>query len=413
VTAGGALANLRICDFSGQLAGAGATRLLAAFGADVIRIEDPVRQGRWDILRGSWPYRDERRGINLGGAFNNHNVGKRGVTLDLRTGRGRELARRLAAVSDVVTENFAAGVIDRLGLGYEQLRELRPDIIVVSNSGFGRSGPYAGFKTWGPIVQAVSGLTATSGLPDREPAGWGYSYMDHMGAYYMALAVLTAVVERNRTGRGQHVDMACTETGMTLSGPAVLDAEVNGVPGRRPGQPDANHDETGRMAPHCIYPAAGEDRWVAIACRDDADWQRLAGALDEPWAADPDLAALGRRKEREDELDGLIAEWTAKRTPAEVVDHLRAAGVPVAAVRSPQERIDDDPRSAAWGLWPRVEHPDIGAVRVDGIGMHLSETDWVIERPGPRLGQHNREVLGELLGLTGTELDELEREGVL
>jgi crotonobetainyl-CoA:carnitine CoA-transferase CaiB-like acyl-CoA transferase len=313
----------------------------------------------------------------------------------------------------VVTENFAAGVIDRLGLGYERLRELRPDIIVVSNSGFGRTGPYAGFKTWGPIVQAVSGLTATAGLPDREPAGWGYSYMDHMGAYYMALAVLTAVVERNRTGAGQHVDMACTETAMTLSGPAILDAEVNGVPGRRPGQPDANHDETADMVPHAIYPAAGEDRWVAIACRDDVDWRRLAGALGEPWAADPGLADAARRKAREDELDGLIADWTTGRTPAEVVEKLRAAGVPVAAVASPQERIDEDPRTAAWGLWPQVEHPDMGPVRVDGIGMHLSETDWVIDRPAPRLGQHNREVLAELLGLADAELDELEREGVL
>jgi benzylsuccinate CoA-transferase BbsF subunit len=258
-------------------------------------------------------------------------------------------------------------------------------------------------------VQAVSGLTATSGLPDREPAGWGFSYMDHMGAYYMALAVLTALAERDRTGRGQHVDMACTETAMTLSGPAVLDAGVNGVPNRRPGTPDANHDETGRMAPHCIYPAAGDDRWVAIACRDDADWQRLAGALGEPWAAGPEWAALADRKRGEDELDARIAEWTAVRAPAEVVEVLRAAGVPVAAVRSPGERIEDDPRSAAWGLWPQVEHPDIGPVRVDGIGMHLSETDWVIDRPAPRLGEHNREVLGGLLGLSDAEVDELER----
>jgi crotonobetainyl-CoA:carnitine CoA-transferase CaiB-like acyl-CoA transferase len=221
------------------------------------------------------------------------------------------------------------------------------------------------------------------------------------------------VVERNRTGAGQHVDMACTETAMTLSGPAILDAEVNGVPGRRPGQPDANHDETADMVPHAIYPAAGEDRWVAIACRDDVDWRRLAGALGEPWAADPGLADAARRKAREDELDGLIADWTTGRTPAEVVEKLRAAGVPVAAVASPQERIDEDPRTAAWGLWPQVEHPDMGPVRVDGIGMHLSETDWVIDRPAPRLGQHNREVLAELLGLADAELDELEREGVL
>src|SRR5690606_18928765 len=151
----------------GQLAGAGATRLLAAFGAQVIRIEDPVRQGRWDILRGSPPFLDERRGINLSGAFNNHNVEKLGVTLNLRTAQGRDLLTRLIAISDVVAGNFAAGVLERLGFGYERLRQIRPGIVCVSNCGFGHDGPYASFKTWGPIVQAVCGLTFTSGLPDR------------------------------------------------------------------------------------------------------------------------------------------------------------------------------------------------------------------------------------------------------
>ena len=206
-----ALSHLRICDFTGQLAGAGATKFLAAFGAQVIRIEDPVLEGRWDVLRGAPPFKDERRGINLGGAFNNHNVEKLGITLNLRTERGRELLRRLVAVSDVVTENFSAGVLERLGFGYAQLRAIKPDVIYVSNCGFGHSGPYRDYKTWGPIVQAVSGLTFSSGLPEEPPAGWGYSYMDHTAAYYMAMAVLLALHHRARTGEGQHVDMAATE----------------------------------------------------------------------------------------------------------------------------------------------------------------------------------------------------------
>src|SRR5438270_5639225 len=148
------LSHVRICDLTGQLAGAGATRLLAAFGAQVIRVEDPVREGRWDILRGIEPFVDDRRGINLGGAFNNHNVGKLGVTLNLRTERGRELLADLVRISDVVTENFAAGVLARMGFPYERLKELRPEVIYVSNCGFGHRGPYRDFKTWGPIVQA-------------------------------------------------------------------------------------------------------------------------------------------------------------------------------------------------------------------------------------------------------------------
>ena len=211
-----ALSHLRICDLSGQLAGAGATRFLAAFGAQVIRIEDPVRQGTWDIVRGAPPFVDDRRGIEMGGGFNNHNVEKLGITLNLRTERGKQLLRELVAVSDVVTENFAAGVLARMGFPYEELRAIKPDIVYVSNSGFGATGPNSAFKTWGPIVQAVSGLTFSSGRPDQPPAGWGFSYMDHMGADTMAVAILAGLIHRNRTGEGQWIDMACTEAGTTL-----------------------------------------------------------------------------------------------------------------------------------------------------------------------------------------------------
>ena len=157
-----ALRHIRVCDFTGQLAGAGSTKWLAAFGAEVIRIEDPVRKGLWDILRAMPPFVDERRGHDFGGGFNNHNVEKLGITLNLRTERGRELLAEIVKRSDVVAENFASGVMERLGFGYERLRELRPDVIYVSNCGFGHTGPYAAYKTWGPIVQALSGLTFTS-----------------------------------------------------------------------------------------------------------------------------------------------------------------------------------------------------------------------------------------------------------
>ena len=271
-----ALSHLRICDLTGQLAGAGATRFLAAFGAQVIRVEDPVRQGSWDILRGVPPFVDDRRGVNLGGAFNNHNVEKLGITIDLRQERGREVLRRLVAVSDAVTENFAAGVFARMGFPYEELQRVKPDIVYVSNSGFGASGPYTGFRTWGPIVQAVCGLTFGSGLPDLPPAGWGFSYMDHMGANTMAIAILAGLVHRSRTGEGQWIDMSCTEAGLGFCGPDLLDFSVNGRPLRRPGSPDSNHSHAPAMAPHNIYPAAGDDEWIAIACRDDDDWARLA-----------------------------------------------------------------------------------------------------------------------------------------
>ena len=413
MTAKKALDGIRICDFTGQLAGAGATKWLAAMGAEVIRIEDPVNQGAWDILRSMPPFVDERRGPDFGGGFNNHNVGKRGITLNLRTARGKELLAAIVERSDVVTENFAAGVLERWGFGYERLKALRSDVVYVSNCGFGHVGPYAEFKTWGPIVQALSGLTFSSGLPDMEPAGWGYSYMDHTGGYYMAIAVLLALIHRQRTGEGQWVDMACCETGLTLNGPALLDYTVNGRPLRRAGQPNGNRSAWPRMAPHGIYPATGEDEWVAIACRSDADWAACVEVFDADWARDPALASLGGRVEAQDALDLRVGEWTARHDKFHVQRAFQSAGVPAAAVQKPQERIDQDPATAEFDLWPTVHHTKMGDVRVDGLPVRFSETPWAIESAGPCVGEHTTEVLTSLLGLSVAEVDALREEGVV
>ncbi|WP_307874772.1 CaiB/BaiF CoA transferase family protein [Frankia nepalensis] len=402
-----------MCDLSGQLAGAGATRILAAFGAQVIRVEDPATSGGWDIVRGAPPYNDERRGIEFGGSFNNHNTEKLGITINLRTERGRDLLTRLITISDVVTENFAGGVFARLGFPYERLQEIKPDIVYVSHSGFGATGPYRDFRTWGPIVQAVSGLTFTSGLAGQPPAGWGFSYMDHLGAYAMAIAMLAALWHRDQTGEGQWVDLAGVEVGLSLTGTDILDHHVNRRAPRSPGSVDSNRAGAPVMAPHGIYPALGEDRWIALACRDDADWARLADAIGEPWAADARLATLAARLAEQDALDARLAAWTAGQGGQELADRLVAAGVPASPVRTPAERIDGTPATPGWDLWPTVAHPDIGPARVEGLPVHLSETDWSLRRGAPRLGEHNRFVLGELLGVGEAELAELTAEGVI
>ena len=408
-----ALSSFRICDFTGQLAGAGATKWLASFGAEVIRIEDPVNEGRWDILRGRAPTVDGKSGVNLSGSFNNHNTKKHGITLNLRTERGKEILAELVKISDVVTENFSKGVLERWGFGYERLKELKPDIIYVSHSGFGHRGPYGDFKSWGPVVQAISGLTFASGLRDQEPAGWGYSFMDHTGAYYMAMAVLLAIIHRQRTGEGQWVDLAGTEAALTLHGPALLDWTVNRRPTRRPGHPDSNRNLWPPMAPHGVYPSAGDDDWVAIACRNQGEWEALINLIDEGWCADPAFADLDGRLAAQDALDEHLGRWTAERTKFEVQDALREVRVPAAAVLKPQERIDLDPSTGEFGLWQWVTHPEIGEVRVEGHPVHFSKTDWTIERAAPCLGEHTEEVLGRLLGLSPQEVADLHEEGAI
>ncbi|MEM7100987.1 MAG: CoA transferase [Pseudomonadota bacterium] len=406
-----ALENFRICDFTGQLAGAGATKWLSAFGAEVIRIEDPVRDGRWDILRGNAPFKPGQKGLEHGGGFNNHNTDKLGITLNLRTQKGKEILTELIKVSDAVTENFAAGVLDRWGFGYEALKAIKPDIVYVSNCGFGHEGPYHRFKTWGPIVQAISGLTFTSGLPDQPPAGWGYSYMDHTGGYYMAMAIMLALRHKQNTGEGQWVDLACTEAAVTLNGPAVLDWTVNGTKLRKEDQPHSNRSQFQPMAPHGIYPCRGDDDWIALSVRNNDDWEKLVTLIKDDWTGA--YPKESTRLSQQDELDSLVSSWTSGFDKFELEAMLRALPIPASAVRKPQERIDQDSTTRNFGLWPTVEHSAMGKVQVDGQPVQFSETNWHQARGAPCLGEHNEDVLTRLLGYSSEEVAQLAEEGVL
>ena len=218
---------------------------------------------------------------------------------------------------------------------------------------------------------------------------------------------------RARTGEGQWVDLSCTEAGLTLHGAALLDYTVNGRPMRRSGMPDSNRSQSPCMAPHGVYPAAGEDRWIAIACRDDREWAALAARIDAEWARDSRYAAREGRIEHQDELDRAIGAWTRGRDRFALEEELQKAGVAAAAVRLPAERIDDDPNVTSWGLFPEATHSKMGRVRVDGLPVHFSKTDWHIERGGPCLGEHNERVYGDLLGLSASEIAGLREEGVI
>ncbi len=416
----GPLSHIRVADFCWMGVGSVATRLLADFGAQVIKIEDRNRLDtprRLPIYKGdlrSYGDEDANPDPDKGGLFNNYCRNKLGVTINMKSASGRDLAERLIASSSVVTENFAPGVMERWGLTYPRLRELREDIIFARMSGYGHSGPHHEYRSYGPVIQAVSGMSFISGLPDREPSGWGLSYMDNQAAYYNSAALLMAIFHRQRTGQGMEIDASAVEIGISLLGPDLLDTLVNRRPSRRPGFPRGNRSAHDDVAPHGVYPAAGEDQWVAIAVADDAEWRRLVAAIGSPaWALEARFATGRGRREHEDDLDKLLGSWTAGRDKHAITDLLQGASVTAGAVQDPRDLDETDPQIAARGTFFDLDHPVIGPARFEGTPIAFSETVQENWRSAPLLGEDNHYVFGEVLGLSDDELAELEAEGAI
>ncbi|WP_250279586.1 CoA transferase [Frankia sp. Cppng1_Ct_nod] len=416
----GPLTGIRVADFCWMGVGSVATRMLADFGAEVIKIEDRTRL---DMPRRLPFYKNDPRSFgeedpnpdpDKGGLFNNYSRNKLGVTINMRSAEGRDLAERLIAKSSVVTENFAPGVMNRWNLTYERLRQLCPEIIYAHMSGFGQTGPHHSYRSYGPVVQAVSGLSFISGLPDREPSGWGLSYMDNQAAYYNSAALLMAIMHRNATGKGAEIDVSAVEVGVCLLGPDLLDVTVNARPTRRPGFPLGNRLEHPPAAPHGVYPCAGEDRWVAVAVFDDTDWQRLVTALDSPdWAADPRFASQQGRFAHSDTLDAHLTEWTRHRSPHEVMTLLQDNGVCAGAVQDAHDLNEVDPQLAHRGIFFELDHPVIGPARFEGTPVtfsHIEQDNW---RSAPLLGEDNSYVFTEILGLSADETADLAAAGVI
>lgn len=417
----GPLAGLRITDFCWMGVGAIATRLLADFGADVIRIED---RNRLDMPRRlplykdgdvrSYGEEDVNPDPNKGGMFNNYNRNKLGITLNMRSPRGRELAERLIAVSDGLTENFAPGVMERWGLTEEHVREIRPDIVYARMSGFGHSGPFAEYRSYGPVVQAVCGLSHISGLPGREPSGWGLSYMDNQAAYYNSSALLAAFLGRRRTGRGTDVDVSAVEAGVELIGPTLLDVTVNHRSTRRGDYPLGNRLDHPTAAPHGVYPTVGEDRWVAIAVFSDDEWQALVRVLGTPsWCLDQRFVTMAGRVANQDELDRHLSEWTRGRDRHEIMHTLQQAGVTAGAVQDARDVNEHDPQMAHRDIFFELDHPVIGEARFEGVPFTATNFGADHWRSAPLLGEDNHYVLSEVLGLDHDEIADLEASGVL
>ena len=401
-----ALEGVRVIDFSWIVAGPQCTRILADFGADVIKIEN---YSNMDYIRASGGADSPNRSP----LFNTLNRNKRSLTLNVMHPRGMELLKTLIKKSDVIVENFSSRVLEKWGLGYEEQKKLNPGIIYCSMSGFGHSGRDRDFVTWGPTAQALSGLTYMSGLPGEESAGWGFSYMDHTGGFYGTIAIMMALLHRNKTGEGQHLDLSQVEAGIGLTGTSVLDYTVNNRPFRRDGMPPGNRAPEREIAPHNSYPCRGEDRWCVIAVTNDAEWDSLVNILGNPvWANDERFATMASRFANQNDLDEFISQWTINLTPLEVFDVLQNAGVPAGAVQTPMERAEIDLQLKHRGFIAEVEHAELGNTKVESIPMKMSETPWKLNKASPLLGEHSAEIYMDLLGVSAEELGTLFEEGI-
>lgn len=417
----GPLTGVRVADFCWMGVGALATRTLADFGAEVIKIEDRTRLDmprRLPIYKGeparAYGNEDANPDPNKGGLFNNYNRNKLGVTINMRTEKGRKLAERLIAASNVVTENFAPGVMERWGFTEERVREIRSDVIYARMSGFGHSGPHQHYRSYGPVVQAVSGLSYVSGLPGREPSGWGLSYMDNQAAYYNSAALLMAIFARNATGQGTDIDVSAVEAGIELLGPLLLDVGVNGRSTKDGNFPTGNRLEHPQAAPHGVYPCAGDDRWVAIAVFDDDEWRSLVNALGSPaWASDPAFATQPARFAHQDELDRHISDWTRNRDRHDVMHQLQAVGVRAGAVQNAQDLDETDPQIAEHGTFFELDHPVIGPALFEGMPFRMAEGAADNWRSAPLLGEDNEYVFKGIIGLDDDEIADLAEEGVI
>jgi len=409
------LDGLRVLDFGWVAVGPVIGSLLAEMGAEVIKIESSRRLDYCRLLPPTPSVRREQpdrtpvaADLDMVSMFHNYNRGKLGITVDLRHPGAPALLRRLVARSDVVLENFSPGVLRRIGLHYEALREVRPDLVMISCSAAGQDGPWSELKTFAPSLSSLAGLEVLIGYPGERVLGaLAYGYADPSNAHHGALAVLAALWHRQRTGQGQYIDMSQLEATVGLTVEPLMDWFMNGRVWGRQGNDHLS------MAPHGHYPCRGDDAWVSIAVEDDGAWTRLVAALgDVPWAREPRFAALAGRRAHLAELDARLAEWTRERTGWEATEILQRAGVAAFPVYGLDEQAAD-PHFQARGLMARPEHPRIGPMQVYAHPIKLGATPGGVTATAPMLGEHNDHVFRELLGLSAVEIERLRAEGVI
>lgn len=417
------LRGYRILDFCWLIAGPLTTRLLADLGAEVIKVESLARLDR---IRDTGVQPPDRLSPNTNGVFNDCNTNKRSVTINLGDPRGIAAVKELVRCSDVVSSNFTPDRMDRWGLGYDELRAIRPDIIAVNMPVMGKSGPHKDWGAYGNGIIAMAGLGGLTGFPGRPPVGLGTLHSDFTTPYFGALQIMSALYQREQTGEGQFIELAQYEAAIHLLDTELLDYLVNGTETPRRGNRSAEYcphgvfrcgaeppaePTTGRDPVSPAGRGAGEDRWVAIAVRDTLEWQALCGALGrDDLASRPDLQSLAGRRAAEDEIEAVLSAWTATRDAWQVAEMLQARGVPAGPVEDVGDLVERDP--GMHDHFVRFDLPE----GVDILVQHEPVT-WDGERlplaRAPLMGEHNEDIVLDLLGRSREQLVELMVENVI
>ncbi|WEX12452.1 CoA transferase [Chelativorans sp. AA-79] len=391
------LHGVRIIDFTWVGAGPLTTRILADFGAEVIKIES---RSRPDVLRITPPLAASGVQYERSGYFAARNANKKSVALDMSVAAGRDLARRLIADADVIANSFAPGVMARWGLGYEDVAEIKPDIVYLEMPMLGSEGPYKNFTGFGATLMAVSGLLNLCGYPDRPPVGTGTNYPDHVpNPMHAAFAVLAALIHRRATGEGQKIEVSQLESTINVIGSAFV-RNGHEEPVSRSG------NLSRRFSPHGVYPCEGDDQWVAVAVEGETQWQTFCEVVGQPrLTSDPRFSSHDLRVANAEVLDSIIAVWTTKSSSKSVMHLLQAKGIAAGVVNDAATLVEGDPNIAALECFKVLPHSEMGPSRYLRAPIRMSRTPARLERSAPLLGEHSFDVCRDLLAMTNEEID--------
>jgi len=396
-----ALEGINVLDFSWAFAGPFIGAYLGDYGAQAIKVES---RSHLDVTRVTAPYKDGKTGVDRSGCFPVANNSKYGITLNMRHQRAPEILKKLAAWSDIVVENFGAGVMDRLGLSYSELNKIKPGIIMLSATIQGQTGPRSTFAGYGWNTVALTGIGNLTGWPDRSPVGTIQAYPDSVVPWFGVVAVLAALDHRRRTGEGQYIDISQLETTSHFLAPLLLDYTSNGHETIRAG------NRSLYAAPHGVFRCKGDDRWCAITVFTGIEWDSFCRVTALPALKAEKFSTLEGRKSNEDELEKLVEQWTVNYSPEQVMTILQQAGVPAGVVSSNRETIED-PQLASRNYFRLVEHREMGKSFQQAWPVELSESPCVI-KPAPCLGEHNEYVYTAMLGISDKEFVEYLNAGV-